>query len=200
MSDEELAELGIEVVFGPENQPTGSPDPEQGAVETGSAQPQAKNTESDSAPQKPPAGAKGIESKPSPAPGANTAYGANNKLVSSERAEELRRRLREKLNQLNAGVDPEMIALASELAAYHIEAGTRKFSEFSRKVVDELGEKIKPYLKMMYNAVRDFPGAEHLKSDMDGYASVDGADIDAILAADEHHEEEPAPSPDPTRR
>lgn len=86
------------------------------------------------------------------------AYGAKNKLVSNERAVELRARLKSKLNQLNSGIDPEMLAIGTELAAYHIEAGARRFVDFARAVAADLDttiDRIRPYLRGWYNGARD---------------------------------------------
>lgn len=86
-------------------------------------------------------------------------YGAKNKLVSADRAAELRAKLQAKLKgQLNAGIDPEMLAMGAELAAFHIEAGARKFADFARAVANDLGstvEKLRPYLRSWYNGARD---------------------------------------------
>lgn len=85
-------------------------------------------------------------------------YGAANKLVTTDRAAELRARLKSKFNQLNSGVDPEMLALGTELAVYHIEAGARKFADFARTMADDLGqslERLRPFLRGWYNGARD---------------------------------------------
>ena len=88
----------------------------------------------------------------------NNGYGANNKLVSRDRYEELKKRMRQKLGgQLNMGIDPEILAIGTEMAAYHIEAGARKFADYARHMIDDLGDAIRPYLKSFYNGVRDLP-------------------------------------------
>ena len=85
-------------------------------------------------------------------------YGANNKLVSRDRYEELKKRMRQKLGgQLNMGIDPEILAIGTEMAAFHIEAGARKFADYARHMIDDLGDAIRPYLKSFYNGVRDLP-------------------------------------------
>lgn len=90
------------------------------------------------------------------------AYGANNKLVTTERAEALRERLRQKLKdagaQLNSGIDPEFMQIGTELAVYHMEAGVRSFGDFARTMGEYLGAKlsdIRPYLRSWYNGARD---------------------------------------------
>lgn len=87
-------------------------------------------------------------------------YGAKNKLVTADRAAELRSKLAAKLNgsQLNSGLDPEILAMGTELAIFHLEASARRFAEFARLMADDLGqplEKIRPYLRGWYNGARD---------------------------------------------
>ncbi|MFV3093384.1 hypothetical protein ACNJYG_23260, partial [Pseudomonas sp. GW6] len=87
-------------------------------------------------------------------------YGSNNRLVSADRAAELRAKLAAKLNgsQLNSGLDPEILAMGTELAIFHLEASARRFAEFARLMADDLGqplEKIRPYLRGWYNGARD---------------------------------------------
>ncbi|RUR05971.1 PLxRFG domain-containing protein [Brucella abortus] len=86
-------------------------------------------------------------------------WGANNKLVSRDRADEIRKKLRAKLNgQINSGIDPEILALGTELAAFHIEAGARRFADFARAVsadMDTSIEKLRPFLRAWYNGARD---------------------------------------------
>lgn len=85
---------------------------------------------------------------------------SGNKLVTDERYAELKARMRKKLGQLNVGVDPEMLAIGTEMAVYHIEKGARKFTEYAKAMVEDLGEAIRPYLKAFYNGARDLPEVE----------------------------------------
>jgi len=66
------------------------------------------------------------------------AWGADNKLVTQDRAEEIRRKLCAKLGQVNSGVDPELFALGAELAVFHIEAGARSFTAFAKAMIADL--------------------------------------------------------------
>lgn len=84
-------------------------------------------------------------------------YGAQNKLVTTEQYEELKRRMREKLGQLNAGFDPEILSIGAQMAAYHVEAGARRFADFSRRMIADLGDVIRPYLKPIYTAAAKCP-------------------------------------------
>lgn len=85
-------------------------------------------------------------------------YGANNKLVSQDRAAELRKKLKAKFTQLNSGLDPEILAIGTELAVFHLEAGVRKFADFARTMASDLDvplNRLRPYLRSWYNGGRD---------------------------------------------
>lgn len=98
-------------------------------------------------------------------------YGANNKLVSQDRAAELRQRLKAKFSQLNSGIDPEILAIGTELAVFHIEAGVRKFADFAKAMANDLDlplNRVRPYLRSWYNGARDMME--------DSGVSIDGMD------------------------
>ena len=106
-------------------------------------------------------------------------WGAQNRLVSRDRASEIRRRLKDKLkNQLSSGLDPEILALGAELAAFHIEAGARRFAAFARAVAQDMEtsvQRLRPYLRAWYNGARDMME--------DSGLSIDGMDdADAVRA------------------
>ena len=46
------------------------------------------------------------------------------------------------------------------LASYHVEAGAREFGDFSRRLTEEIGEPVKPYLAALYLRVASPPGSE----------------------------------------
>lgn len=104
---------------------------------------------------------------------------SGNKLVTDERYAELKARMRKKLGQLNVGVDPEMLAIGTEMAVYHIEKGARKFTEYAKAMIEDLGEAIRPYLKAFYNGARDLPEVEAngLSEDLTPYDEVRTIDI-----------------------
>lgn len=85
---------------------------------------------------------------------------SGNKLVTDERYAELKARMRKKLGQLNSGIDPERFAIGTEMAFYHIERGARKFTEYAKAMIEDLGDAIRPYLKAFYNGARDLPEVE----------------------------------------
>lgn len=81
----------------------------------------------------------------------------SNNIVSDERYQELKNRLKQKLGQLNAGIDPEIISIGAEMAVYHIERGAVKFADYCKAMVDDLGDVIRPYLKSFYSSARYMP-------------------------------------------
>ena len=105
---------------------------------------------------------------------------SGNRLVTDERYAELRERMRRKLGgQMNMGVDPEILAIGTEMAVYHIEKGLRKFSDYSKAMIDDLGDAIRPYLKAFYNGARDLPevGDNGWDKDMTTYEDVRSFDV-----------------------
>jgi len=109
----------------------------------------------------------------SQAPEAQQGYGDKNKVFTRDKYEEAKRKLREKLKQVGAGVDPEIMMLAGEMGGYHVEAGVRKFSDWSAKMVEDVGENIRPYLKAIYAFIRNYPGFDG--SGMESDAEVNAA-------------------------
>lgn len=122
------------------------------------------------------------KNKPQPK---NKTYGTNNKVVSKDRYEELKRKIRQKGNNLNSGVDPEMVAMGAEMAAYHIEAGARKFKDFAQNMINDLGEWVKPYLKSFYSSARYYPGMEEYSPEMDADSEVQNFDVETIKPQDD---------------
>lgn len=105
----------------------------------------------------------------------------SNSLVSDERMEELKRRLREKLRgQLNMGVDPELLAIGTEIAVGYIERGVTKFGEYAKAMIADLGDTIRPYLKALYNGARDMPEMVELSKDMTPYNEVSSFNVATI--------------------
>jgi inorganic pyrophosphatase-like protein/type III restriction/modification enzyme restriction subunit/ADP-ribosyltransferase-like protein len=84
-------------------------------------------------------------------------YGNKNTVFTADAAEEARKLLKSKLGQLNAGLDPEIMKAGITLAGYHIEAGARSFADFTKAMIDDLGEGIQPYLRSFYESVRHYP-------------------------------------------
>ena len=69
--------------------------------------------------------------------------------------------------KMSAGLDPEVFSAGLKMAAYYIEGGARSFAEYAQYMIQDFGKAITPYLKLFYNAVRDYPGYESLAEGMD---------------------------------
>ena len=130
------------------------------------------------------------EEVPPPAP----KRGATNKVFTQDAYDEARAKLRAKLDQLNVGLDPELLSLGLQVAGYHIEAGARSFGAYSKAMVEDMGERVRPYLKSWYNGVRDMPEMETERTEMTPYVDVERLAepkaLDAILSGEA---EQPAP-------
>lgn len=120
---------------------------------------------------------------------------SGNRLVTDERYAELRERMRKKLlGQMNIGIDPEILAIGTEMAVYHLEKGSRKFAEYAKAMIADLGDSIRPYLKAFYNGARDLPEVSEngFNTDMTSYdevqkfdvANFDKSGIDALTTAE----------------
>lgn len=116
----------------------------------------------------------------------NTAEGATisiskSKWVDDEdaaRFEELKRRMKMKMRgQMNMGIDPEILAIGTEMAFYVIKHGARQFGNYASAMIDELGDTIRPYLKSFYNGARDFPEMETYAEEMTPYDEVRTFDV-----------------------
>ena len=135
---------------------------------------------------------KAAAAKQEPKPGNNP---SGNRLVTDERYEKLKKKMKLKIRgQMNMGIYPEILAIGTEMAVYHIEKGSRKFAEYATAMIADLGDAIRPYLKAFYNGARDLPEvAENgLDADMTPYdevqkfdvANFDKTSIDALATAE----------------
>lgn len=106
------------------------------------------------------------------------AYGSSNSVFTQNAYEEARKKLRDKLNNMNTGFDPEMILLSTQVAGYHIEAGVRKLADLAARMIEDLGDGIRPYIKSAYESVRYYPGMADVAKEMDSIKSVMNFDVD----------------------
>ena len=83
---------------------------------------------------------------------------ANNTFFDSDTVAAARARIKSKMGRVNSGIDPEMLTDGAILAGAYIESGVRKFSEYAKIMIDDLGKNITPYLLTFWNGARDYPG------------------------------------------
>lgn len=101
---------------------------------------------------------------------------AGNKIFTQDAVEKARARLKKKLSgtQLNSGFDPEILADGVVLAGAYIESGIRSFADYSKAMIADLGDGVRPYLLSFYEGVRHYPG-------------LDTEGMDSTVVAKLHH-------------
>jgi hypothetical protein len=102
-----------------------------------------------------------------------------NTVFTEDAAEKARAILKSKLGQLNSGIDPEIMQAGITLAGYHIEKGARTFAAYSKAMIDDMGDVVKPYLKSWYLGVKFDPRAAGFDG-MDDASVVEKADVEAV--------------------
>lgn len=137
------------------------------------------NVEKSVSPADKPADAVGRQEK-------KTVNPSGNRLVTDEQYADLLARMRRKMGgQLNMGVDPEILAIGSMMAVYHIEKGARKFAEYVKAMAADLGEKFPArYLKGFYKAAHEMieDAAPEIAEEMDSDDVVNTADVASIIS------------------
>ncbi len=93
-----------------------------------------------------------------------------NKIFTADKVEAARARLKSKLQQLNSGIDPEVLVDGMTIAGAYIESGVRDFAAYAKAMVADLGDAVRPYLLSFYEGARNYPGL-----DTAGMSSVDEA-------------------------
>lgn len=71
-------------------------------------------------------------------------YGTKNKVITKAKYEEMKKALANKA--FSAAIPVQLIPIG----VYHLEAGSRKFKEFSEALIEDFGDKVKPYLADLY--------------------------------------------------
>jgi hypothetical protein len=85
-------------------------------------------------------------------------YGSRNKLVDETSAQAARDALKAMLDPTRLHDITDLASALPHLAkigAFHIEAGARNFASFSAKMLEDVGEDIRPYLKEVYGAAHE---------------------------------------------
>jgi hypothetical protein len=116
-----------------------------------------------------------IQKNPPPAPATarNAPPASRNTIFTEDAAAKARAILKSKLGQVSSGLDPELMQAGITLAGYHIERGARTFAAYSKAMIEDLGEAVKPYLRSWYEAVRWDPRATAIAADMTGATEID---------------------------
>ncbi len=92
-----------------------------------------------------------VEFSPKPRPAAEVKAPVK-RIITKETYEAAKKRLIDP-TKLRIGLDPKDLADLATIGAYHFESGVRKFTDWSVKMTEELGERIKPHLKAIWDEI-----------------------------------------------
>ena len=85
---------------------------------------------------------------------------AGNKIFTADKVAAARARMKSKLGQLNSGIDPELLVDGMTVAGAYIESGVRKFSDYAKAMIEDVGDGVKPYLLSFWEGARNYPGLD----------------------------------------
>jgi hypothetical protein len=106
-----------------------------------------------------------------------SSYGEKNTIVTKSLYEKAKAALR---RFAFSGVSPDLVIVA----AYHMEAGARSFADFSKRMIEDFGRKVKPHLRGAYKAAQTQLGGTGYSTDKeiaDYFAGQVENDIKAIM-------------------
>lgn len=89
------------------------------------------------------------------------------KSAIQKRKDEVRARIKSKQGNVSTGIDPTLLADYAELGALHVADGAVKFAEWSRQMIEDIGDAIRPHLQAIYDRLRgggQFEGMEEVPS------------------------------------
>lgn len=85
----------------------------------------------------------------------------------SKQAAEARMRLKERLNNVNSGVDPTIIADLAIVGAEYVAKGVRDFSKWSAAMVKEFGDRLTPFLGEIYDRAKEIKKLQDIEARAD---------------------------------
>ena len=62
------------------------------------------------------------------------------------------------MSEEESEIDSELMRAGFMVACFHVEAGSRSYVDYSARMIEDLGEKIRPYLRVFYESLRHYPG------------------------------------------
>lgn len=84
-------------------------------------------------------------------------FGSSNTVFTKARVEELRLQREKNKTTFRVGFEPREFVEWLEVGGFYVEGGARSFADFANRMVSEFGDGIRPYLRMVYEAIRDVP-------------------------------------------
>lgn len=96
-------------------------------------------------------------SGPEPGLEEESEFGTKNTVFKKEDADEALKRIRQKLkSQLDMGMDPDMMKDVFKVGGYLFEGGLRTFAEWSKKMLELLGDAVRPVLQSVFDTVKGY--------------------------------------------
>lgn len=77
-------------------------------------------------------------------------------IFKSETLERLRQEAKNELNNTNIGANPQLFMKSVQIGAIHFKNGITKFADWSKQMIKDLGEKVKPRLLSIWNEIKKF--------------------------------------------
>lgn len=112
-----------------------------------------------------------------------TGFGSKNTRYTEDVAEKARQKFRDKLSgkNLSSGIDPELMQAAFELGGYYFEGGVREFAAWSKAMIADVGELVRPYLRGAFAMIEDTFKEEAGKEPELDYKELTGKIRDMLL-------------------
>ena len=111
---------------------------------------------------------------PAPAAAPRAPKVSKNTIFTDDAANKARELLRKRLGgTLNTGMDPEVLQAGLTLAGWHIENGARTFAAFTKAMLEDMGDIVKPYLKSWYAAAYYHPSLAQTQGEMTPLTDLD---------------------------
>jgi hypothetical protein len=102
------------------------------------------------------------------------------RIISTEAFNAARARILDR-NVLKAGINPRDFVDLATIGAFHFETGAKKFAAWSKAMVDDLGEKIKPHLSKIW---QDVTGSKEGDEDFSDFFDFLEEDLPAVEKAE----------------
>lgn len=106
------------------------------------------------------------------------------RIISEDAYLKAKENLKKSLGKLTVGIDPSILKDYTTIGAYHFETGIRNFAEWSKKMIEDVGDRVKPYLKELFDEVSVVP----TKIDALGLRKADAQEIREIFGFDKINE------------
>lgn len=75
------------------------------------------------------------------------------RIISDEAYKKAKKNITDKGQRLTTGIDPSLIGDYVTVGAYHFENGLRTFSSWSKKMIEEFGDRIKTHLRTIWDKI-----------------------------------------------